>query len=58
MPQEFSITPVGFVRSVRSTPVIDIKPALQGFLPRASVRQPDWAEEIMASYWDAPAPES
>jgi tRNA (Thr-GGU) A37 N-methylase len=44
--------------AIDGTPVIDIKPVLQGFLPRGSVRQPDWAGEIMKAYWEAPVPES
>ena len=37
--------------AIDGTPVIDIKPVLRGFLPRAAVRQPDWATAIMADYW-------
>jgi tRNA-Thr(GGU) m(6)t(6)A37 methyltransferase TsaA len=33
------------------SPVIDIKPLLRGFLPREEIRQPKWADEIMARYW-------
>ncbi|ALL12558.1 SAM-dependent methyltransferase [Caulobacter henricii] len=37
--------------AVDGTPVLDIKPAMQGFLPREPLRQPPWAAEIMAGYW-------
>jgi len=37
--------------AIDSTPVIDIKPVLSGFLPRGEVREPDWAKEIMKDYW-------
>jgi tRNA (Thr-GGU) A37 N-methylase len=37
--------------AIDGTPVLDIKPVLQGFLPRGTVRQPDWAREIMRAYW-------
>ena len=37
--------------AIDGTPVIDIKPVLSGFLPRGTVREPDWAKEIMATYW-------
>ena len=38
--------------AVDGTPVIDIKPVLREFLPRDDVRQPGWATELMARYWD------
>jgi tRNA-Thr(GGU) m(6)t(6)A37 methyltransferase TsaA len=37
--------------AVDGTPVLDLKPYLPGFAPRAEVRQPPWAEELMAGYW-------
>ena len=37
--------------AIDGTPVLDIKPVLSGFLPRDEVREPDWAREIMKSYW-------
>jgi len=33
------------------TPVLDIKPVMAEFLPRESVRQPDWSHEVMKDYW-------
>lgn len=34
------------------SPVLDIKPVLQEFLPdRKSIRQPQWAQELMAEYF-------
>lgn len=38
--------------AIDGTPVIDIKPVLREFLPRGEVRQPDWASELMAGYWE------
>lgn len=40
--------------AIDGTPVIDIKPVMQGFLPRGDVREPEWAREIMAAYWEPP----
>ncbi len=40
--------------AIDGTPVIDIKPVMTGFLPREEVREPEWAGEIMAGYWDGP----
>ena len=37
--------------AVDGTPVLDIKPVMREFLPRTPVRQPDWATELMKSYW-------
>lgn len=40
--------------AIAGTPVIDIKPVMAGFLPRGEIREPAWAAEIMAGYWDGP----
>ena len=37
--------------AIDGTPVVDIKPVLSGFLPRGEMREPEWAREIMSSYW-------
>ncbi|HUO92465.1 MAG TPA: SAM-dependent methyltransferase [Rhizomicrobium sp.] len=37
--------------AIDGTPVLDIKPHLSGFAPRGTVREPDWAREIMKEYW-------
>jgi len=37
--------------AIDGTPVLDIKPVLSGFQPRGDFREPDWAREIMESYW-------
>jgi tRNA-Thr(GGU) m(6)t(6)A37 methyltransferase TsaA len=37
--------------AIDGTPVIDIKPVMQEFLPRGDVRQPDWSRELMGNYW-------
>jgi tRNA-Thr(GGU) m(6)t(6)A37 methyltransferase TsaA len=37
--------------AVDGTPVIDIKPVMQEFLPRDAVLQPRWASELMQRYW-------
>ena len=37
--------------AIDGTPVLDLKPAMRGFLPREAVREPAWAGEIMAQYW-------
>ena len=37
--------------AVDDTPVLDIKPVMQEFLPREPVRQPHWSHELMQEYW-------
>ena len=37
--------------AIDGTPVIDIKPVMDEFLPRSAVRQPDWSRELMRDYW-------
>jgi tRNA (adenine37-N6)-methyltransferase len=37
--------------AIHGTPVLDIKPVLNEFLPRQEVRQPDWSHELMRDYW-------
>ncbi|MAM62753.1 SAM-dependent methyltransferase [Maritimibacter sp. UBA3975] len=37
--------------AVDGTPVLDVKPVWSGYRPRGALREPDWAVEIMASYW-------
>ncbi len=38
--------------AVHGAPVLDLKPVMRGFLPRGEVREPGWATELMARYWD------
>ena len=37
--------------AIDGTPVLDIKPVMAEFLPRAPVRQPHWSHELMRDYW-------
>jgi tRNA-Thr(GGU) m(6)t(6)A37 methyltransferase TsaA len=37
--------------AVDGTPILDIKPVMQEFLPREEVTQPQWATELMKNYW-------
>ena len=38
--------------AVDGTPILDIKPVMQEFLPRSPVRQPEWSHEVMKDYWN------
>lgn len=38
--------------AVDGTPVLDVKPYLVEFGPRAAVRQPSWASELMEHYYE------
>lgn len=42
--------------AIDGTPVLDIKPVMIEFLPRTSVRQPDWSRELMRDYWQKSRP--
>ena len=37
--------------AIDGTPILDIKPVMQEFLPRGEVHQPEWATELMKQYW-------
>jgi tRNA-Thr(GGU) m(6)t(6)A37 methyltransferase TsaA len=37
--------------AIDGTPVLDIKPVMQEFLPREEISQPTWATELMQNYW-------
>ena len=37
--------------AVDGTPVLDIKPVFSEFLPRETIRQPEWSHELMQDYW-------
>lgn len=42
--------------AIDGSPVLDIKPTMQEFLPRSALRQPDWSRELMSGYWDQSPP--
>ena len=37
--------------AIDGTPVLDLKPVMQEFLPREAVRQPQWSRQLMREYW-------
>ncbi|HEY4320314.1 MAG TPA: SAM-dependent methyltransferase [Gemmatimonadales bacterium] len=37
--------------AIDGTPVLDIKPVMAEFLPRGTMRQPQWSRELMREYW-------
>ncbi|MDT0161298.1 SAM-dependent methyltransferase [Bacillus sp. AG4(2022)] len=36
---------------INGTPILDIKPVMEEFLPKEPISQPDWSREIMKNYW-------
>jgi tRNA (adenine37-N6)-methyltransferase len=40
--------------AIDRTPVLDIKPYMPEFAALGEVRQPEWARELMRSYWNSP----
>ena len=37
--------------AIDGTPVVDIKPCMEGFAARGEQREPAWSIELMADYW-------
>jgi tRNA (Thr-GGU) A37 N-methylase len=37
--------------AVDGTPLLDLKPVWSGYLPRGTIREPEWARQLMAQYW-------
>ena len=37
--------------AIDGTPVLDIKPVYQEYLPKGKIKQPDWTTEMMKNYW-------
>jgi tRNA-Thr(GGU) m(6)t(6)A37 methyltransferase TsaA len=37
--------------AIDGTPVLDLKPYMDGFAPRGEVTEPVWATELMRDYW-------
>lgn len=37
--------------AIDGTPVLDIKPVLQEFLPLEEVFQPEWSKDLLKDYW-------
>jgi len=40
--------------AIDGSPVLDIKPYMPSFGPKGTVKEPKWATELMATYWDSP----
>jgi len=40
--------------AIDGTPVVDLKPYMEEFGPRGTVRQPSWSHELMRGYWRMP----
>lgn len=50
--REGNVLRIAELDAIDGTPVLDLKPVLQEFLPRGEVRQPAWSHELMRQYWD------
>lgn len=37
--------------AINGTPVIDIKPVFNEYLPKGEIVQPQWTQELMKEYW-------
>lgn len=38
--------------AIDGTPIVDIKPVMEEFLPKTQTKQPEWATDIMSRYWE------
>ncbi len=38
--------------AIDGTPVLDIKPVFEEYLPKGKVIQPEWTKELMKNYWE------
>lgn len=43
--------------AIDGTPVLDVKPCFVEFLPRGSIRQPEWSRELMEAYYKVGTPQ-
>lgn len=37
--------------AINGTPIIDIKPVFQEYLPKGEISQPAWTHDLMKNYW-------
>ena len=37
--------------AIDGTPVLDIKPVFEEYLPKGEIKQPNWTKELMKNYW-------
>jgi len=37
--------------AISGTPIIDIKPVFNEYLPKGNVKQPKWTNDLMKNYW-------
>jgi len=51
--REGRVLEVAGLDAADGSPVLDIKPVIQQFLPRGGVRQPRWVDELMQGYWQS-----
>lgn len=49
---EGRVLTVSELDAIDGTPVLDLKPVMQEFLPRGEVRQPEWSRQLMRQYWE------
>lgn len=38
--------------AIDGTPILDIKPVYEEYLPKGKVKQPYWTKELMKNYWN------
>ncbi|WP_242144771.1 MULTISPECIES: SAM-dependent methyltransferase [unclassified Bacillus cereus group] len=49
--KEGKVVVVDGLDAIDGTPILDIKPVMQEFIPNEKIIQPKWATDIMKEYW-------
>jgi tRNA (adenine37-N6)-methyltransferase len=49
--KEGRILTVGNLDAIDGTPVLDIKPLFDEYMPKGKINQPGWTKELMKGYW-------
>lgn len=37
--------------AINGTPILDIKPVFKEFIPKSTIKQPEWVSALMTHYW-------
>ena len=49
--KEGNILVVSDLDAIDGTPVLDIKPVFNEYLPKGEIIEPRWTKELMENYW-------
>ena len=43
---------VSYLDAIDGTPVLDIKPVFEAYLPVGKIKEPEWSKELIRNYWN------